>query len=228
MLALYLACLGFGAVLLGVSVMLGDKDADKDFDKSFDKDFEVGGAPDADADAEADADGGEAEGFAKGGDGALAAGQMWLPFLSTRFWTFGVTAFGFTGTALTFADLNWLLVFALAALFGAGSGTAAAWFFRALGTESVSGETRLDRMVGEEARVVLPIGPGQRGTIAWMGPTGRVEMIATTLDAHVIPPGSTVIVAGVKDGVADVSALPGDPETRAAKARERSTSKQPG
>lgn len=209
MLALYLAAFGFGAVLIGVSLFFGgadkdfDKDVgadlDKDFDKSFDKSFDK----DFDKDVELGPDDVESE------SGLSALGDLiWVPLLSMRFWTFGSGAFGFAGAVLTLGGLSQWIVFPLAVLLGLVTGTAAAFFFRALKKDTVSGDTSLNRMIGEEARTLLPISAGSRGTIAWVGPTGRVELVATTRDPEPIPVGSTVIIAGIEDGVADVSVLP--------------------
>ncbi|MEZ4323346.1 MAG: hypothetical protein R3F61_38130 [Myxococcota bacterium] len=236
MLGLYLASLGFGGVLIGVSLFFGgaDKDFDKDFDleaeSDLDVDHDVDADVDVDADAEVDLDGEvdldveadadvdvEAEadldhagpahldGFDKAGAGL--ADFIWIPLLSMRFWTFGSAAFGFTGTVLTLGQLPWVLVLGLSMLFGSSIGTGAAYFFRALKKDSVSSHTTLKTYAGEDAQVLIPIGPDQRGKIAIDTPSGRVDMIATTRDAEPIARGSTVIVVSVRDGVADVSAL---------------------
>ena len=55
MFSLYLACLGFGGVLIATSFLFGG-DADKDFDKDFDIDADVDVDADVDADADADVD----------------------------------------------------------------------------------------------------------------------------------------------------------------------------
>jgi len=226
MLGIYLASLGFGGVLIGVSMFFGG--ADKDFDKDFDVDHDVDidhdvevdldGDLDLDADLDGDLDlDGDADldaevdhdhdvgGLAQGGSGL--ADLIWIPLLSMRFWTFGSAAFGFTGSVLTLGSLNWALVLCLSLVFGGGTGTAAAYFFKALKRDSVTSQTSLRSCAGEEASVLLPIEPGKRGKIALQTSTGRVEMLATTHDTESIPRGSTVIVASVREGLAEVSAL---------------------
>ena len=101
-----------------------------------------------------------------------------------------------------------MLVLIVAMVAGSGLGTGAAWFFRVLKGEEVSGDTSFERFAGEEARVVVGIRVGQPGKIAVHTLAGRVEMPATTRDLHPIAVGSAVIVASVRDGVADVSRLP--------------------
>lgn len=188
MLALYLAALGFGCSLIVVSLLLGG--ADKSFDKelSLDKDASFDKSLDKSFDKDAPV--------------------VWTPFLSMRFWTFGAASFGLAGTMLTLMGVPAIVVIIVAMLAGSGLGTGAAWFFRALKGEEVSGDTSFERFAGEEARVVVGIRVGQPGKIAVHTLAGRVEMPATTRDVHPISAGSMVIVASVRDGVADVSRLP--------------------
>jgi len=88
-----------------------------------------------------------------------------------------------------------------------GIGIGAARFFRALKKDTVSAPTHLRSYVGEEGRVLLPIRPGQKGKIVIETLAGRVEMMATTQDKESIGVDDTVIVASVREGIADVSAL---------------------
>lgn len=226
MFPVYLASLGFGSVLIGVSLFFGG--ADKDFDKDFDVDHDADLDLEADVDHDLDLDGdvevdaevdldaevesidvGEAvdaelQGFSQ--DTSLAD-IIWIPIFSMRFWTFGSAAFGFTGTALTLGSLSWVVTLVLALLFGTGTGTTAAYFFRALKKDQVTGTTTMRGYTGEEARVVLPIAPGGRGKIMVETPTGHLELLASTKDLVEIPVGATVLIAGIRNGEADVSAL---------------------
>lgn len=227
MLGVYLATMGFGSVLIGVSMFFGgtDKDFDKDFDVEGDVDLDgdVDHDVDLDGDVEVDVDHdvdldhdvegvdfmGDVEAELEGIDKDLSgiADFIWLPILSMRFWTFGSAAFGFTGTVLTLGGLHLLMVLLLSTVFGGTTGTAAAYFFRALKKDTVTSATSLKSFVGEEARVLLPIQGAVRGKIVLDSPSGRVEMMATSRDTADIPVGATVILAGIRDGVADVSAL---------------------
>ncbi len=224
MLQLYAASLGFGAVLIGVSILFGG--ADKDFD--HDGDVDLDGEVDLDGDAELDLDHDhdldldhdhdldaapvdlaqsvEAE-LASLDSSAGLADLLWLPLFSMRFWTFGAAAFGFTGTALTLGGLPWWVVLLCAVLFGTGSGVAATAFFRALKKDAVTSTTTMRSFRGEEAEVLLPIEPGGRGKIKLVTATGIHTFVATSRDAESIPIGAKVLIAGVRDGVADVSAL---------------------
>jgi hypothetical protein len=224
LLSLYLAALGFGAVLVGASLVLGgdsDKDADKDFDKDFDKDLDAA----AEADAEADAD--VAEGPASALVGAAHASpedlggfglRTWLPLASVRFWSFGGLSFGLVGTLMSLTVGGGVAVAVFASVVGWLSGVGATAFFRRLRTDMVSGDVSLKRYVGEEAKVVVRIRPGEVGKIAFQTLAGRVELMARTQDAHEIEAGSTVLCAHIeRDGTALVTSLPGVHPAKAAR-----------
>jgi hypothetical protein len=190
MLALYLAALGFGCSLIVVSLLLGAGET-----KDFDKDLAVDKGIDLHAAGPTDQAGHDVP-------------SVWTPFLSMRFWTFGAASFGLAGTMASLLGLPEMLVLAVAVVSGGTLGTGAAWFFRALKRDSVSGDTSFDRFAGEEAKVVVGIRGHQHGKIVVHTLAGRVEMPATTRDERPIAAGSTVIVASVHNGVADVSRLP--------------------
>lgn len=217
MLALYLAALGFGTTMILVSLLLGggDKDFDKDLhvdkDLQLDKDLHVG--EDLDHDGQLDKAGPDQAVDKVGGFSA-----WWL--LSLRFWTFGLATFGLTGTLLSFLPVPEMLTTVVATSTGLGLGFGAARLFRYLNRDEVSGDTEFGRFAGEEARVMVAIRAESPGKIAISSLSGRVEMLATTRDPDPIEAGSTVIVAAVTGGVADVSRLPVvDDESRRRKAK---------
>ncbi len=242
MLSIYLAALGFGSSLILVSLFFGggDKDFDKDVDVDHDVDVDVDADADIDHDLDAEAEaelevdkdvdlaGHAAQGMESGSE------ALWIPFLSMRFWTFGMATFGLAGTLLTLLSVSWWLSLAVSVLVGVGLGIGAAWFFRQLKRDTVSGDTTLSRFAGEEARVLLTVRPGGQGKIVVETLAGRVEMLASTRDREAIERGSTVIIAQVRGGGADVSYLPDTPagsqaqHTRAAQAQQRASKERSG
>jgi len=236
--SLYVAATAFGGSLILVSLFFGgaDKDFDKDFeidsDVDVDADADVEFDADADADADLDADveaDGAVEAIDKDLSGHLASGAtqgsdaIWLPFLSLRFWTFGLASFGLTGVLLSLLMVADVPTLVSAVVAGGGIGTGAAWFFQRIKTDSVSGETGYERYAGEEAKVVLPVRPGAMGKIVVQTLVGRVEMLATTRDANPIERGDKVLIAHVRNGVADVSRLS---PIRSASARSEAAAQQ--
>lgn len=209
MFSLYLASFLFGGVLIGASILLGgdDLDADGDFDLDVDADIDVDVDIDADLDIDADHGGGFGDHALEVGDTVGADAAVWLPFLSMRFWTFGTTGFGMVGLLLSFVMSSALLTAAFASVGGLATGWGAAWAFKVLATDSVSGETTTRRFVGQEAKVTLPIRPGARGKIVLDTYSGRLDLVAQTGDGHDLNVGDRVLIASIQDGVADVTRL---------------------
>lgn len=217
MLGLYLFTLLFGGLLIGVSLLLGGHDVEHDTDATdAGLDHDVDAEADADVDLDHDHDHdhdfdkdiGEA---AKGVADALRGTEPgpWLPFLSIRFWTFSAAAFGLTGLLLTLFGIPEILGALIAAAMGLSVGLGAAWVFRQIKTDTVSGDVDLRRLIGQEARVLLPVRPGDMGKVVVRTMGGHIELLAITRDTQVLEPGSTVLIAHVDKGVADVTSLPG-------------------
>lgn len=193
LMALYLFCIAFGAVLIGASLFLGGGDLDADVDADVDVDA------DADLDSEAHLD----------GDASAGAGFEWsvLPFGSLRFWTFLVEAFGVTGALLLLLGVAPLVTVLVSLAAGLGIGWAAFRLFRWLAREEVTGAVGLQDYVNQEARVLLPVRPGQPGKIVVQNMAGRHELLATTHDAAPIGVGGTVLIVAITDGRAEVTSL---------------------
>lgn len=190
---LYLAALivGFGTIALQL-VMGGDHDA------------EAGGGGDADADAGAD--------HGDGDHGDHAHGEVgFLPiFLSLRFWTFTLLAFGLFGSLVHYLDLaNALVTLVIAAGLGLGSGLLASLTFRALAkSEASSGATDRDA-VGQVGKVMIPLGKGARGKIRIELKGQTVDYVATT-DEEELEAGQLVMIEEMRETTAHVSRAPAE------------------
>lgn len=209
MLGLYLGALAFGGLLIGVSILMGGGDADFDKDVDFGADVDADIDLDVDADADVDLDKsfdlGELGNSGDAGEAATAA--IWLPFLSMRFWTFGSMSFGMAGSLLHFLT-PWGLTLGVASGTGLAVGTGAAWFFRQLRRNTITGSTQLSRYIGAEVRVLLPVYPDGLGKIVIDAPEGQLELVARTGDAQPIPRGSRALITEVVDGTANITGLP--------------------
>ena len=159
------------------------------------------GGADADADADADgvddlaADGDADHAMEAGSHGGMAHGAMDAVgvFLSMRFWTFALMAFGMVGSLLHYLDLSGFgLSLALSIASGLVSGLAAALIFRAL-KGSVSSAMGQDDTVGKMAKVTVPLRKGSLGKVRVVVKGKQVDMLATT-DADAIQTGDDVVV----------------------------------
>lgn len=222
MIAFYLGAFLFGGIVLGASMLLGGHD-DGDAEAHGDAEVEA----EADADAEIEADGADHDhdhghgAFDKAIDKHvdLKSGDLqwfWLPFLSVRFWTFFAASFGATGLALSLVGPGEPWTGLISTPFGLGIGYAAALAFRRVQGDQVSGDVGLGRYVGLEAKVIVPVRPGEVGKIAVDALSGRLELPARTRDGKVLEHGATVLIADIDHGTADVTGLTGPEATRAA------------
>jgi membrane protein implicated in regulation of membrane protease activity len=178
---LYLASLIVGVGVLGLQFVMGSSGSDAE-------------ASDLD----------HAEGDHHGGHGHPDAGIV-ATFLSIRFWTFGLMAFGLVGSALHFLSLASPLVTAiLSALMGLGSGTLANLTFRFLTRTHVSSGGEAADAIGQVGRVLIPIERGKRGKIriALRGQT--VDLLAST-DDEGLKDGDLVVVEELRGTTAHVS-----------------------
>jgi membrane protein implicated in regulation of membrane protease activity len=199
---LYIAALIIGLGVLSLSFFMGgDGDADGDGD------IDAGDAGDVDVHADVDhADVGHGHGDVHGhaDAGAIAI------FLSLRFWTFGLLAFGLVGTILHFLHLAGGLVTPVAAaLMGLGSGFLAAYTFRLLDrTQSTSGAEASDA-IGQVGRVLVPIERGKRGKIRIEVRGQSVDLLASSDDER-LRDGDQVVVEEIRGTTAHVSRATAD------------------
>jgi hypothetical protein len=199
MLPIYLGSLTLGGILIGASILFGDGDvdADADFDVELDGDF--GGGLDADNDLML---------AVKDPADAVVDAGTWLPFLSLRFWTFAMATFGLSGTLLNLLGVGGIVAVVVSAVMAAGIGTGASWMFRALQTTQVSGNVGLRDVRGNEAKVLLPVGPNKMGKVRLLLDGQYVDLPARTQCKDLINRDDKVLVVDVSDGVADITAVP--------------------
>ena len=187
----YIGALAFGGILLIASLMGGhDHDAD----------HHVGG--DHDQLSEHDPHDHHV--------GHAARAALVLPFLSVRFWIFGLAFFGLTGVLLRGLGLTSpLLAAVVAAVVGLALGYAAARLFQKLARETV-GELAPDGgQVGREGKLLLPVARGQRGKVRVIGAGGATtDLLAESDDERALPAGATVLIVAMRGTVAVVELSP--------------------
>jgi membrane protein implicated in regulation of membrane protease activity len=187
---LYLAALivGFGTIALQL-VMSGDSDSGAD--------VHAGG------DVHVDADHGDSHG--------LHADGGFLPiFVSLRFWTFLLLAFGLSGTLLHYLDLaNPMIVLPIAAVLGVVSGLVASLTFRALGRSEANSAASTRETVGQVGKVLIPLDKNSRGKVRIELKGQTVDLLATT-DDEGLEAGQMVLIEEVRETTAHVSRAPAE------------------
>lgn len=213
MLSIYIACLAFGGVTLLASMLGGDGHSTGDGPGGGDA--HLGGAH---------ADAGPAHAHDAAGHQPGETG--FIPFMSLRFWTFGLTFFGLAGVSLhgTGALAGAAAGIAAGAV-GVGSGWTAATVLHALTRKRVGRIGPAESHVGREGRLLLPVGKGQRGKLrVGIGDT-QVDMIAETEADEALAAGTPVLIVGLHDAVALVERSPSAP--RAIEAAAKDEGKEP-
>ena len=217
----YIACLVVGGVLVGASLLLGHDggdaeheleaggDADAEHDLDQDADHEVSHEADHDAAHEADHDVGQAadhghDGVSVALQAAGAAGALWLPFFSTRFWTFFLAFFGLTGVVLSGLHLaGAILTLTLAVLVGLGTGTTAAYAIRRLRSHAVGVVEGMQDFIGRDGVVLLPVSRERPGQIRIQAAGRDVDLLAFTDEVEPIAAHEKVLlIESREDGVA--------------------------
>jgi membrane protein implicated in regulation of membrane protease activity len=184
--AIYLAALAFGGVLL-VASLVGHHDH---------TDHHAGDLEQA-----------HAHGHHVGTPSHATA--LVLPFLSLRFWIFGLAFFGLTGVVLLGLHLTSPIVAAaLATAIGLGFGYSAAWLFQTLARETVGQLAPDGGHVGREGKLLLPVVRGQRGMVRVATAGAITDLLAETDDERPIPAGTTVLVVAMRETVALVERSP--------------------
>jgi membrane protein implicated in regulation of membrane protease activity len=131
-----------------------------------------------------------------------------LPFLSMRFWTWGVTFFGLTGLVLTLAGTASALVPVLAAIGGVGSGWGASYVIGRLTRETVGLLPEANTHLGREGTLLLPLQRGGRSKIRLSIGGVETDLLAETDIDGEIPAESKVFVVGLRGMTAVVEPMP--------------------
>lgn len=210
MLAIYLAALAFGLVLIGASVFLGGDAGDHDpghvaFDHGA-GDHETG-----DHGAGHDTDDGT---HGQGGHvhvphapGGLSHGFL-SDLLSLRFWTWALGAFGMAGAALTLLNVPAPIHLPLSTVLGVVVGSSTAWAFRRLKLASVGAPPAAENLLGAEGEVVLPVRAEGLGKVRLRIADQDFEVMARGSGTEAIGIKEKVIVIRYEDGIAHVRPAP--------------------
>lgn len=138
------------------------------------------------------------------GHDAEGDGQIWIPFLSPRFWIYGLGSFGLTGILCTVAAVSGTLTFAIVT--GLITGLLVSFMTRFLLRKAeTTGEYRLSNLVGQVGSVTVPIRSQSVGKVRVDRHDEVLELFAraSTPNAELMP-GEPVIVVGVEGDTLEV------------------------
>ena len=201
-LPIYLVALAFGGVLLLGSLVGGHHHADAEAGASLDGGHHAGDAHQHAHDQQDSHD--------------APSAYLWFirPLLSVRFWIFGVTFFGLTGSVLDGFRLAGPGVIAVIAIvLGLVTGYLAARLFQSLARQTVGELDPHGAQLGREGRLLLPVSKSQRGKMRLVVGGVATDLIVETDNEATIPAGTTVLVVGMRGTVALVERSPAPDES---------------
>lgn len=140
-----------------------------------------------------------------GHHGDVPASDVWLAFLSLRFWTYFATITGLLGLLLTlFTEFSSTVVAATAFTSGFLGGLFVALIVRFLQKSEGGSSISVEDLIGLDARVVVAIRPGEEGKVRFLVKGETIDMIAVFDGDHAIPAGSDVMVVSIEGSRARV------------------------
>lgn len=208
MLTVYLICLLTGGAMVLISVLFGgDSGSDVHAEAELEAHLDLDASADVDVghDIELHAD---ADHDITGHSTGDVASDIWLPFLSLRFWTFAAAFFGLTGTLLSLfgALKSHLMNGVISAAMGLIAGTGMAYLLHFLQKREVNSTIPAREYIGRTADVVVSIDGEHPGKIRLNIHNNWIELLAISADENSFARGDTafVIAVNLKDGTAKV------------------------
>jgi membrane protein implicated in regulation of membrane protease activity len=180
MLTLYICGAILGGILIGASAFIGGHDADHDVDHDVDHSLDHGHDHDV-------------------------HGDFWLPFLSLRFWTYGLMVFGVVGLLLTWlTNVSTASGAVLSIASGLVAGTGVAYLMRSLRGSDSDSLAREQDLLGVEAKVLVPIRGETSGKVRVNVKGELIDLVASTTEETPLDVGDSVLVVGIDGGKASV------------------------
>jgi membrane protein implicated in regulation of membrane protease activity len=190
---------------LGIVVVQLFMSSGKDVDASG----QFGGGGGKDLQLDADAHGVDADAQAHGHHDAKLDISVLAMFLSLRFWTFALMAFGLLGCFLHYLKLATPLATGLSSgALGLFSGWLAAYTFRALSRNVPNSGVSSTELVGQVGKVMLAPNAQGRSKIRLSVKGQMIDYVATS--DELLEAGASVLVEEVRGQQLHVSPAPGD------------------
>ena len=134
--------------------------------------------------------------------------DVYLPFLSLRFWTYFAACFGVTGLLLTNFTSNATTSVAIASLLtGLIAGYLVTAIMRAVNKRESDSGVKEDNLVGQEARVLVGVSPESEGKVRLEVKGELLDMTAFTQENLALRPGDRALVVSIDNGRANVVSL---------------------
>ncbi len=179
----YVFCLIIGGVFVALSVFAGLDGVD--FDQDFDPDLEI------------------IDQKNKQDNTSIyqPRRQLWLPFFSLKFWTFGSCFFGLTGILLSYVSpsLSPTIIAIISIIVGILCGTIMTYVLHRLKNRQADSLVRSDDLVGLSGTVEIPFDKNSKGKIRVNVKESMVAFIAFTEENREFNRGEKVFIVGVEN-----------------------------
>ncbi|MEQ1820940.1 MAG: NfeD family protein [Fimbriimonadaceae bacterium] len=125
---------------------------------------------------------------------------MWLPFLSLRFWTYGLMVFGLCGWLLTIEGSNPApSILMISIITGVVMGTAVSYLMRILKRMQVDSNTNSADLLGMSALVTVPIRSNLEGKVRATVKGDLLDFLARSNDEREFASGEEVVIVAVEN-----------------------------
>lgn len=132
-------------------------------------------------------------------------GDAWVPFLSLRFWTYGLAAFGLIGTALEVLGAAGVLRPWIAGGGGLALGLGISFALHAVRRGEVSSGAASEDLMGKLATMLVAARPHQPGKARCTVKGDVIDVIAVAEGDQAIEAGEQVVLLHVENGRALVA-----------------------
>jgi membrane protein implicated in regulation of membrane protease activity len=132
-------------------------------------------------------------------------GDVWLPFLSLRFWTYFLMVAGLTGILLTqFTDSIEPMTAVWSAVSGLSVGLVVSLLMRWAKNMQTDDATRTQDFLGREATVIVPIRPNLEGKVRLEVKGEIIELLALPYEDREITREENVVIVALENDRARV------------------------
>lgn len=131
--------------------------------------------------------------------GLRDSGDVWLPFLSLRFWIYAFACFGLIGILATvLSSAKEPTIGFVATGTGLVMGFVAAWAYRAISKSEVHGGVGADDLIGAMGKVMVPVASDKTGRVRVLVKGDTIDMLALSEGSR-IEAGEEIVVTGVEN-----------------------------
>lgn len=124
----------------------------------------------------------------------------WLPFLSLRFWTYGLALFGGIGWALSaLTPTASPTILGISLTVGVLMGTLAATLINVARRMSADSSTRTQDLLGVAGKVTVPVHGASEGKVRVLVRGDSIDFLALSNDNRSIPTGESVVIVAVEN-----------------------------